>query len=51
MGNVHTIWCMISYVCTTISYVNLRYHMSTYDILGYQESRCGRSAQANDAFR
>ena len=30
---------MISYVCTTISYVNLRYRMSTYDIVGYQESR------------
>ena len=38
MGNVHMIQCMISYVCTTISYVNLRYHVSTYDILGYQES-------------
>ena len=39
MGNVHMIPCMISYVCTTISYVNLRYRMSTYDIVGYQESR------------
>ena len=37
----------IRYVCTTISYVNLRYQdrMSTYDtmIVGYQESRCRRA--------
>ena len=33
---------MISYVCTTISYVKIRYRMSTYDIVGYQESRWSR---------
>ena len=51
IGNVHTTWCMISYVCTTISCVSLRYRMSTYDIVGYQESRLMMTRMAGDRRR
>ena len=45
-----TILCPISYVCTTISYVNLRYRMSTYNIPAYQESRCRARRRASESW-